>query len=174
MRDGLSSRRSNYLSGRGADMVTPNKFSNVRSLSVKLNAVGQRTRQEVGRAVKRGGLAIENTAVDSIKEQTPGGRAYPSRGDRTKLHFASPAGSPPNADTGELDTGITSTQIENGPERFLNHTASNAPYGPALEFGTSRMSPRPFMGPAFDANKAAIEANIRAAIIRGARSGGKR
>lgn len=154
--------------------MPPNKFSNLRSLNVKINAIGQKTGQEVGRAVRRGGRAIENTAVESIKEQTPGGRLYRSRGDKTKLHPASPPGSPPNADTGELDTGITSTQIENGPERYINHTASNAPHGPPLEFGSSRMAPRPFMSPAFDANKDAIEASIRKAIIRGARSGGKR
>lgn len=151
-----------------------NTFGNRRSLSVKLNAIGKRTAAEVGKAVRRGAQAIADRAADSITEQTPGGRAYRSKGDKTKIHFASPPGSPPNADTGELDTGISHDDELRGPEVYRSTAGAKAPYAIPLELGSSKMAPRPFMGPAFDEVKPEVEASIRRAIIRGARSGSKK
>lgn len=151
-----------------------NTFSGRRSLSVKLNAIGQRTAQEVGRALRRGGLAIENAAVDKIISPPKTGRIYRSKHRKGALHQASAPGEAPAADSGRLDQSITSVQTVNGPERYVNETAANAPYAIPLELGTSKMAPRPFMQPSFDENRAAIEESIRQAVIRGARSGAKR
>ncbi len=59
-------------------------------------------------------------------------------------HVPSKPGEAPNADTRLLDTSIDTVVV--GPNRV--DVVSNAPYSAALEFGTSRMAERPFMGPA--------------------------
>ncbi|MFN0217616.1 MAG: hypothetical protein ACKVP4_02250 [Hyphomicrobium sp.] len=56
-----------------------NTFNGRRSLSVKLNAIGKRTAQEVSHALRRGGLAVENRAVDGIISPPKTGRIYPSK-----------------------------------------------------------------------------------------------
>lgn len=152
--------------------MAPNKFSNVRSLSVKFASISGQTGRLVGQAVRRGGQAIADTAADSIEEITPGGRVYKSKGDKTKLHYAAPEGAAPNADTGALHQSITSVMTHDGPDRYRSEAGpgENIDYAKHLEFGTSKMKPRPFMGPAFDVNKKSIEASIRKAILRGARS----
>lgn len=150
-----------------------NTFAGRRTLSVKLNAIGQRTAQEVGRAVRRGGLAIENNAADRIISPPKTGRIYPSKHRKGATHQASAPGEAPAADTGRLHQSITSVQTVNGPDRYVNETAANAPYAIALELGTSKIAPRPYMQPAFDEVRPQVEASIRAAIIRGAKSGGK-
>lgn len=151
-----------------------NTFSGRRSLSVKLNAIGKRTADEVGRAVRRGGLAIENRAVDGIISPPKTGRVYPSKSRKGAFHQASAPGEFPAADTGRLHQSITSVQTASGPDIYRNETAANAPYAVPLELGTGKMAPRPFMGPAFDEVRPEVEASIRRAIIRGARSGSRR
>lgn len=151
-----------------------NTFSGRRSLSVKLNAIGKRTAQEVGKAIRRGGLAIENRAVDGIISPPKSGRIYPSKSRKGAKHQASAAGEFPAADTGRLHQSITTAMTASGPDVFRAETGANTPYATALELGTSKMAPRPFMGPSFDEVKPQVEANIRAAIIRAARSGTKR
>lgn len=150
-----------------------NTFAGRRTLSVRLNAIGQRTAQEVGRAVRRGGLAIESNAVSRVISPPKTGRIYPSKSRKGAFHQASAPGEAPAADTGRLHQSITSVQTFNGPERFVNETGANAPYAIPLELGTSKMAPRPFMQPAFDEERPEVEARIRAAIIRGARGGGR-
>lgn len=51
--------------------------------------------------------------------------------------------------------------IEVGPQRSDNHKFF---YGKFLEFGTSKMSPRPFMGPACEEQKTAVMETMKAAI----------
>ncbi len=151
-----------------------NTFDGRRSLSVRINAIGQRTAQEIGRALRRGGLAIENNAADRIISPPKTGRIYPSKHRKGAFHQASAPGEAPAADTGRLHQSITSVQTVNGPERYVNETGANAPYAIPLELGTSKIAPRPFMQPAFDEVRPQVEASIRAAIIRGSRAGGRR
>lgn len=125
-------------------------------------------RDEVSRELLRGGLAIENDAVASIQTQTPGGKPYPSKGRRGAVHWASPPGAAPNADTGELHTSITSTRRETA-NSVIVEVGANTPYAEALELGTSKMEPRPFMAPAFNANVDRVQANVRRAVRRGNR-----
>lgn len=146
------------------------KITNVRSLTLKLGAIGKETGKLVGRAVKRGGLAIENRAVEGIMGPPATGRIY-RRGK--KLHQASAPGEFPAADTGRLHQSITSAMPINGPDRYMSVTGSNVPYDKHLEFGTSKMAPRPFMGPSFDEVKPQVEESIRKAVLKGARSGAK-
>lgn len=129
---------------------------------------------EVGKAVRRGGLAIENRAVDGIISPPKTGAIRAARTRKGKKHQASAPGEFPAADTGALHQSITSAMTASGPDVYRSETGANTPYAIMLELGTSKMAPRPFMGPSFDEVKPQVEANIRAAIVRGARSGAKR
>jgi HK97 gp10 family phage protein len=64
-------------------------------------------------------------------------------------------------DTGFLKGSIT-TDIE-ADGRFMSMSAEIGPtanYGGYVEYGTSRMSPQPYMGPALDKNKDKFERGI--------------
>lgn len=61
-------------------------------------------------------------------------------------HVASLAGEAPNNDTGNLKNNIRETL----PKPLEAHVTSSAGYAAALEFGTSRIEPRPYMRPARD------------------------
>jgi HK97 gp10 family phage protein len=88
----------------------------------------------VGRALFAGGEAVKAEAQNSITEGATSG----------KFHVPSAPGEPPNENTGTLRRNITVTQV--GPLHV--RVASNALYSSHLEFGTSKMAARPFMGPA--------------------------
>lgn len=131
----------------------------------RMKIIGAAARDEVSRELLRGGFMIENDAVQSIQTQTAGGQPYPSRGRKGAIHWASPPGSAPNADTGELHTSITTTRKETS-RSITVETGANTPYAEALELGSSKMEPRPFMAPAFNANVDRVQSNVRAAVRR--------
>jgi HK97 gp10 family phage protein len=140
----------------------------VRKTSINLGRMGQTQVQEVRLALQRGALAIENTAVEKVIQGPKTGRIYPSRGRKGAKHQASAPGQPPAADTGELHTSITSPETSKpGTIRF--EPGADTPYAEGLEFGTSKIEPRPFMGPSYDENIGAIKAGVRLAMQRGAR-----
>lgn len=93
----------------------------------------------IGKALFAGGEMIKAAAARSITEGAVSG----------KNHVPSAPGEPPNEDTGTLRRNITVTQV--GPLHV--RVASNAPYSAHLEFGTSKMAARPFMGPAARATR---------------------
>lgn len=92
------------------------------------------SRSLTDRALYAAGKAIEIHAELSITAGSITGKG----------HIPSRPGDPPNADTRLLDTSIDTVVV--GPNRV--DVVSNAPYSAALEFGTSKMAERPFMGPA--------------------------
>lgn len=147
-----------------------NKFTNLRSLNQKINAIGKNTATEVRKALKQGGLAIENRAAEGIINPPKTGRIYPSKHRKGAFHQASAPGEFPAADTGRLHQSLTTVETKTGPEVFEVQTGANTPYATMLELGTSKMAPRPFMGPSFDQTLEKNKERIRNAIIRGARS----
>lgn len=92
------------------------------------------SRSLTDRALYAAGQAIEIYAEISITAGSVSGKG----------HVPSAPFSPPNADTRLLDTSIDTIVV--GPNRV--DVVSNAPYSAALEWGTSKMAERPFMGPA--------------------------
>lgn len=62
-----------------------------------------------------------------------------------KAHVASAPGSPPGIDTGKLRAGINTKKLR---ELVYSVNTGDTEYAPHLEFGTSKMAARPFMGPA--------------------------
>lgn len=123
----------------GADPVT-----------VKLQTINDKTVRKVGAALFAGGEVIRAQAAHLITEGAVSGKG----------HIPSLPGEPPNEDTGVLRTNIETTQI--APLQV--EVSSNAPYAVALEFGTSKMAARPYMGPATRAKKREVIDLVRGAV----------
>lgn len=104
--------------------------------------------------------AEAETMVNDVKLSfgtSPAGRSYQRAG---VTHIASQPGFPPNADTGTLRASIHWTA-----EGQLSRTISDGvAYGVMLEFGTVRMAPRPFMGPALERLRAGFLDRLRDAL----------
>lgn len=92
------------------------------------------TTRAADKALYVAGTLIEIEAENSI---TAGSISGPN-------HVPSNPYEPPNADTRQLDTSIHTVVVGRGRV----NVESTAPYSAALEFGTSKMLPRPFMNPA--------------------------
>ncbi len=101
---------------------------------------GSDMERTVGRALFAAGEAVQVEAQISITTGAVSG----------KFHTPSAPGDPPNADTHFLANNIETHQVE----PLVVRVESNAPYSEALEYGSSKMAARPFLGPAQDAVKA--------------------
>lgn len=141
-------------------------FTNRNRLNITLGAMAKTVRADVERALKRGGLQIENDAVEGIINPPKTGRIYPSKHRKGAMHQASAPGQFPAADSGRLHQSITTATVQNDDRAVVVETGANAPYAMALEFGTSKMEPRPFMTPSFQQNEAHIRGQVTQAVAR--------
>jgi hypothetical protein len=98
--------------------------------------------EKLNAALFEGGLQTQNEAKRSIQSHQSSGVPYKRGG---VVHVASAPDNPPNTDTGNLVNNITLQKIHGG---YDVGSRDGAPYGAALEFGTSRMLPRPWLVPA--------------------------
>ena len=97
-------------------------------------------RGEVEKAALRAlyvlGQKIELTAEKSITEGSISGKG----------HIPSLPGQPPNADSRDLDTKIETVIVAQSPPRV--HVEAYSAHAVPLEFGTRKMAPRRYLGPA--------------------------
>lgn len=114
-------------------------------------------------AIAVGGQMVMNEAKSSIQEHRSSGRTYEKHNPR-RTHTSSSAGSPPNSDTGYLANNIFLVIDGNGLGADVE---SRAEYSEWLEFGTSKMEPRPFLQPALEVSRPKIRQLIRRAIKGG-------
>lgn len=77
-----------------------------------------------------------------------------------KGHVASQPGQPPNWDQGDLANGIVTRP--SGP--LSAEAAATAPHSAPLQFGTSKMAPRPFMDVAADNKRQEIVEKVGGAV----------
>ena len=110
------------------------------SLEKRLKAItSPRGKRLLGAALREAGETIATYAQTSITRGAVSGKG----------HVPSKPGEPPKADTHRLADLIEVTQ----PDPLEVVISSNAPYGAALEMGTSKMDARPYFRPARDAKK---------------------
>jgi len=127
------------------------KITGRQVFSAKLRDISGRGKDaEIGKALYAGGDLISDYAQGSIVAGSVTG----------KNHIPSAPGEAPNADQRTLDKNIEVVQIN----PLLVEVSSNAPYSEALETGTSKMAPRPFMGPAVQAKKNEVIALVGKAV----------
>ncbi len=65
--------------------------------------------------------------------------------------------------TGNLRSSLN-TEIEGSGDKKQAIIGTNVSYAPHLEYGTSKMSARPYLRPAFDSKKRAAEQEIKTAL----------
>ena len=118
-----------------------NKPFEVRMVTNRLPAITSALGRQVQREVMATALRIKGRAVVAMHEPKSG-PVYrnPNMG---KPHQASAPGEAPAVDTGAL---VGSLSVRSQGYRAEVYT--NSEYGLHLEYGTTRMAARPFMGPA--------------------------
>ena len=101
---------------------------------------------------------VRTHAVKSIQEQGFGSYVQRSRqGGGTYTHIAAAPNQAPNTDTGKL---VNSIAVEMNWKDASAEVGSNLDYSAFLEFGTTQMEPRPWLGPAVDAKRDNMNKNI--------------
>lgn len=121
-------------------------------------------RQAALRGVIKGANIVRDEILRLIQQSPHTGLIYTRRGI---THQASAPGEPPASDTGNLVQNIT---IEIDAQNLKATITSNAEYADALEFGTAKMEPRPYMRVGLenkaDEVRAAVEEEIRLELER--------
>jgi HK97 gp10 family phage protein len=138
------------------------KIRGVRELNVKLGKIGPAVIAEVRRSLRRGAQKIADHAGAGIADSGAKNNPKPSK-----------PGEFPAGKTGRLQQSITMAEASSDAAiRFV--VGANVNYASHLEFGTSKMEPRPFMAPSFDKHLDDIKSDVRAAVKRGIRKGASR
>jgi HK97 gp10 family phage protein len=133
------------------------RITGSQNVTRRLNGLaGEKVVAEVAKALFAGGELIRGEAAHLITENAVSGNG----------HVASLPGQPPNEDTGTLRNNIETTQ----PAPLRVEVSSNAPYSVALEAGTSRMAPRPYMGPASRNKRKEVVELVQEAVSRATKS----
>lgn len=99
-----------------------------------------RLQREMPQRVERGIAAAAREGEGYVKRIIS---ESPADGAQYGSHVASSPGNPPRIDTENLVNSINVRQVR----PFVWAIRCGALYGPDLEFGTSKMAARPFMGP---------------------------
>ena len=137
------------------------KVSNLKKVLSQLDKLGKDMEVPFQEIVKGGGQQIRNEAIKSIQTGSKSGIVYQKYNPRRE-HRASAPGQAPASDTGNLASKIIVKQ----KSRNRINVESNANYSAYLEYGTSKMQPRPFMLPAFEKSKRPIINAVYRRVVR--------
>ena len=125
----------------------------VAALQAKFRQCREKIDSDTKKAVNSCALKVER---DIKANMTPDGPSAP--------------GEAPAVDTGRLRASITHrVEMESG--EVVGYVGTNVEYAPYLEFGTTRMKPRPFMVPAIERNRDWIK-NKLASVVKSPESVG--
>ena len=127
------------------------KVSNLKKVLSQLDKLEKDMEIPFQEIVKGGGQLIRGEAIKSIQTGAKSGVMYQMYNPRRE-HRASAPGQAPASDTGNLVSKIIVKQ----KSKNITNVESNADYSAYLEYGTSKMQPRPFMLPAFEKSKKPI------------------
>lgn len=131
--------------------VTIEEFAN------ELSQKQKRLETEIGKALAKSCALIQSTAITSMRDtQIDSGKSYYTH-NKTIAHHPSMPYNPPAVDTGTLRRSITYKVNESEKVGRVGSTIKNPPYGLYLEYGTSRMKPRPWLRPALEINMPKIK-----------------
>jgi HK97 gp10 family phage protein len=132
----------------------------------ELKRLNLMTDRAVTQAVQIAAQAIRGNAQKSIQSGPKTGRVY-EKYKPSRTHQASAPGQAPATDTGILWNSIVANISGKTAE-----VIANAEYAAPLEFGTSRIQPRPFMIPAMEKERPAFNRRL-SKILQKAQEAGK-
>ena len=124
---------------------------NLKKVMGQLKQLNKQLEPDFQEIVKGGAQLIRGEAIKSIQQGAKSGIVYEKYNPR-RTHRASAPGESPASDTGNLVSKIIVKQ----QSKDKVNVESNANYSAFLEYGTSKMQPRPFMLPAFEKSKKPI------------------
>ena len=126
--------------------ITVDEFINELSLKQK------RLETEIGKALAKSCALVQSTAITSMRDTLIDTSKSYYTYNKQIPHHPSVAGNSPAVDTGTLRRSITYRVDEKEKTGYVGSTIKNPPYGAYLEYGTSRMKPRPWLRPALELN----------------------
>ena len=120
-------------------------LTGIDNLMAKIDEQTREYAKAKARGVAKACLIVEGYAKEHMSPESP-----------------SSPGNPPAVVTGTLRAAITHQVVEEG-ENVVGYVGlpSSVPYAEWLEFGTSKMAPRPFLNPALKINREAVREAIR-------------
>ena len=133
-------------------------------LAAALRAYGAAAERHVGDAVNATGLELRGDIVKRIQQGPASGVTYEKYNPR-RTHTASAPGQAPATDTGRLASSVDFKR--EGPMSAT--VGSQVAYAAMLEFGTSRIDPRPAWVPATEAMRPKFRQRLEAALERAAK-----
>lgn len=111
------------------------------SVNINLALAEELSRGAVERGVRAATIDAKNITIDLLSR--PGkGEVY--RRGKSVVHRASAPGDPPAPDTGRL-RGSTQGEVFATADGALGVVSVNTEYAAALELGTEKMAPRPYI-----------------------------
>ena len=133
-------------------------------LAAALRAYGAAAEKHVGDAVNATGLELRGEIVKAYQRGPATGITYEKYNPR-RTHTASAPGEAPATDTGRLASSVNYKR--EGPMSAT--VGSNIVYAAMLEFGTSRIAPRPASVPATEAMRPKFRQRLETALARAAK-----
>lgn len=129
-----------------------------------LRMTQQKVETELGKSIAKCCATIQREAQESMRDTAiDASVSYYSHNKRIP-HHPSIAGNPPAVDTGTLRRSITYTVDEKNLVGYVGSVINNPPYGVYLEYGTSRMKPRPWLKPATEKSLETIKRLMAGAV----------
>lgn len=135
------------------------KFTGLKQALEALKKAETQLEQPIKDSLLGGGQLIRSEAVKSIQQGSKTGKIYEKYNPR-RTHRASAPGEAPASDTGNLVRNII---VKNTDDTVS--VESNANYSKFLEYGTSKMLPRPFLFPAYEKSREKIVKSIFLKIV---------
>jgi HK97 gp10 family phage protein len=131
-------------------------------VKAEIKRIGKEAEQGVANAVKATALEVISDVKKRIQRGPKSGRTY-TRGNVS--HTASAPGQAPATDTGTLASSTYFTQSG----KLSAVVGSRLAYASYLEFGTTRIKPRPSWTPAVEAAAPKLQKRIEDAIRKAAK-----
>lgn len=129
-----------------------------------LRMTQQKVETELGKSIAKCCATIQREAQTEMRDTAVDTSiSYYSHNKRIP-HHPSIAGNPPAVDTGTLRRSITYTVDEKNLVGYVGSVINDPPYGVYLEYGTSRMKPRPWLKPATEKSLETIKRLMAGAV----------
>ncbi len=137
------------------------KFVGLTQLQDKIKKFPVRTNQGTELAMKAFTLKCKN---DVQKELNTSGEGR-KRGKNPKQGVPSSPGEPPHLQSGHLKQSVYQ-QVKNDGKKVTGIVGNNAEYAAFLEFGTSKMQPRPYLRPVVEKNVSYFENTLKGVLTQ--------
>ena len=137
------------------------KLEGLEGLQAALGKMTKEIEAEVDKAVDATGLELRGEVVKAYQRGPATGITY-EKSNPNRTHTASAPGEAPATDTGRLASSVNYKK-----DGAMSATVgSEIVYAAMLEFGTSRIAPRPAWVPAVEAIRPKFQRRIEAALAR--------